>query len=111
MRPLTLLVLLAACGDSTPAAPAAKPTAEVEAPKAAALTPTQKATLASADAADGAVDRVISKCPVCMLGMEGDPMHAITSHGYELHACSESCQTAFEADPISVIDGLADAVK
>jgi hypothetical protein len=56
------------------------------------------AALAKADAADGKVDKVISKCLTCMLGMEGRPENAATYGKYTLHFCSTTCKEKFLKD-------------
>jgi hypothetical protein len=53
------------------------------------------AMLAKADAADGKVDKVVSKCLTCRLAMEGSPEHSLNYGGYVLHFCSEECKKAF----------------
>jgi YHS domain-containing protein len=84
---------LFACGAGAPATPAA---AEV---------------LAAADQHDGAADHVVSECTGCSLGMPGDAAHAATHEGYTLHFCSDSCKSAFEADPAAGVSRLAAVVK
>jgi len=91
---MTWLVLwLMACGAS---APETLPTTEV---------------LAAADAHDGAVDKVVGECAGCMLGMSGDPAHAVQHEGYELHFCSSSCKEGFAADPDAGLRRLESVVK
>ncbi len=85
-----LWLLLAACGSNP------------------AMTPAD--VLAAADAHDGTVDHVVSECAGCGLGMAGDPAHAVTHEGYELHFCSDSCKSTFEADPAGGIEHLQSAV-
>ena len=84
--------LMAACSSAKAPAEADK-SASVNTPSAAAL-----ALLAKADAADGATDKVVSKCVTCMLGMEGQPDHAATYGEYTLHFCSEACREHFIKD-------------
>jgi hypothetical protein len=57
------------------------------------------AALAKADAADGKVDKVVSKCITCRLAMEGSPEHSVDYGGYTLHFCSEECKKAFSENP------------
>lgn len=91
--------LLAACGKST----------TPRSVDAVQLTPAQiEARLAAADLADGARDKVVSKCASCKLGMDGDAQHASVHAGYELHFCSAECKTRFDADPQKVIAKLPD---
>lgn len=57
------------------------------------------AVLAKADAADGTVDKVVSKCVTCMLGMEGKPEFAAAWGEYTVHLCSAECKETFTKDP------------
>ena len=57
-----------------------------------------EAKLAKADAYDGTVDKTVSKCTSCRLGMDGSADHAFDFAGYKLHFCSEKCKGAFEKD-------------
>jgi len=85
------------------AKPADKPTAEPAAKPAAkptaALSPAVKAKLAEADAADGNTDKVVSKCLLCALRMDGKKEHTAEFGGYKLQFCSEECRNDFHADP------------
>ncbi len=101
------LGLFLACG-STPApaeAPPASPATAEEAPPHTA-DPASHPALADADAADGTVDKVVSRCPACGLGMDGDPAHASQIGEYTLHSCSASCKEGLEADPNAVLARL-----
>jgi YHS domain-containing protein len=69
------------------------------------------AVLAAADAHDGTVDHVVSECTGCGLAMAGDAANSVTHEGYELHFCSESCKSNFEADIPAGIARLEGAVK
>jgi hypothetical protein len=73
----------------------------VNVPSAAAL-----AALAKADAADGKVDKVVSKCLTCMLGMEGRSENAAAYGQFTLHFCSKSCKGAFLSDPEKAVLAL-----
>lgn len=57
------------------------------------------AAVAKADAADGTVDKVVSKCVTCMLGMEGKPEFAAAWGEYTVHLCSAECRETFTKDP------------
>ena len=76
-------------------------------PEAAALTTEVRAEverkLAKADALDGTTDKVVSKCLMCALRMDGSNEHTAELAGYTLHLCSESCKTSFEADPAAKV--------
>jgi hypothetical protein len=63
--------------------------------------------LARADKADGTADHVVAKCAGCALGMDGNPLHAVTHEDYELHFCSETCAEGFSKDPEAVLGRLA----
>jgi YHS domain-containing protein len=77
------------------------------APGAAGPTEAEAATLKRADAADGASDRVVSKCAVCGLAMDGTAEHASSFAGYDLHFCSSECKDAFDHDPRAVLRRLS----
>lgn len=62
--------------------------------------------LALADLADGEADKVIRKCPMCMLRMHGSEDLAVDYAGYSVHLCSEHCKEAFEKDPVAAIIAL-----
>jgi hypothetical protein len=98
LLPSLFPLLLGACGDKTAATGAADAT-----PAAATATPPDPACLAKADAADGAVDKVVHKCPSCGLAMDGKAEHASRIAGYELHSCSAGCKSGLEADPGGVL--------
>lgn len=65
-----------------------------------------QAVLAKADAADGTVDKVISKCVTCMLTMDGKPDHSATYGEYTVHLCSEECEETFTANPEKALAAL-----
>jgi YHS domain-containing protein len=75
--------------------------------EAAALTTEVRAEverkLFKADALDGTTDKVVSKCVICALRMDGSDEHTAELAGYTLHFCSESCKTYFEADPVAKV--------
>lgn len=62
-----------------------------------------EAKLAKADAFDGKVDKVVTKCLGCGLGMDGNKDLAATTAGYTLHFCSASCKADFEKDPAKAV--------
>ncbi len=98
---LWLCVLaLAACGRVEAPATSDK-SATPAAPSEAAL-----AALARADAADGTVDKVVSKCVMCSLSMDGSPEHAASYGGYSVHLCSAECYEAFLKDPEGALRAL-----
>ena len=108
------LFLCLACGNTEAPVPTEAPApAEAPAPEASAEASASPAaaTLAKADAHDGAEDKVVHECASCMLGMQGDPAYAVQHEGYELHFCSEGCQQGFAADPPAGVTRLASALK
>jgi len=69
------------------------------------------AVLEKADAVDGTVDKTVSKCTGCGLGMPGDAAHSVEHEGYEMHFCSETCKSNFESDPEAGIKKLGSVVE
>lgn len=61
------------------------------------------AVLAAADRADGSEDRVVYRCAVCGLGMDGSPDITSTFQGYTFHHCSTHCRELFDRDPVKVL--------
>ena len=61
-------------------------------------------TLAAADELDGQVDKVVEKCPACMMKMKGKPQIATQVHGYAVHSCTDMCKEAFEKDPQGLLN-------
>ncbi len=91
---LVSAVGLTACGASSDPAPKPSPSATKPVPVF-----DKAAVLKAADAHDGAADHVVHECTGCGLMMDGDPAHAHTVDGYELHFCSDSCASRFAEDP------------
>lgn len=54
--------------------------------------------LAAADAVDGTVDRVVSKCAGCALGMNGKSDDTIKYEGYTMNFCAAGCRDHFNED-------------
>ena len=54
-----------------------------------------KARLASADALDGTVDQIVTRCATCKLGMDGSAKHELKAHGYTMRFCSGGCSKSF----------------
>lgn len=59
--------------------------------------------LAAADALDGNVDKVVHRCYVCNLGMNGKESLAVEHAGYTAHLCSEGCKHEFASNAESII--------
>jgi|GEM_PF-2465405 len=106
--------LLAAIAMSTPGCSKEK---EAEAPKAPEASIAQKVTstaqkaemvaiLAKADAYDGKTDKVVSKCAMCALHMNGQPKHEFEIEGYKMHFCSASCLDHCKKDPSKALLAL-----
>lgn len=88
------LLLLAGCSGGTgPAEHAAAAPVDME------VTPELRAVLERADAVDGEVDGVVSKCPGCDLAMAGKSKYSMQVGEHEVHFCSERCRHEFEDDP------------
>ncbi len=101
-----LVYLLVACfamGCVTAKAPDAPQKKGLAAPPSAA----SLAILAKADARDGSVDKVVSKCVTCRLVMEGSPEYSVNYGGYAVHLCSEECKKAFSEDPEKALQALS----
>jgi hypothetical protein len=75
------------------------------------LEPRVLAALAAADAKDGAVDQVVTKCSGCSLMMNGKPEHSLQVGDYELHLCSGGCRDHFNKDLAGSLDQLAALVE
>jgi len=104
---LLALVLGWGCGPGT-----GEPATEEEIPEPAAeaddsARPDVEAQLALADASDGVVDHVVSRCPGCGLAMEGSQEQAVQWGGYEIRFCSAGCKESFEADPEAMLLALS----
>lgn len=69
-----------------------------ETASSASPSPEVAARLAKADAADGSVDMVVSKCAGCGLTMDGSHEHSLQLAGYTMHFCSSDCQSTFGKD-------------
>jgi hypothetical protein len=63
--------------------------------------------MAKADAVDGTVDHVISKCVICNLGMEGRQEHSAKYGEYSVRLCSQGCNEAFSRDPEKALSRLS----
>jgi hypothetical protein len=86
----SLTFVLAACGSDKPApvVPAATITA----------TPEMAATLAKADAKDGAVDQCVHRCAGCALGMDGKATMPLQVGAYTMHFCKQACLDRYAKD-------------
>jgi len=65
-----------------------------------------EAKLAAADAFDGTVDKIVSKCPSCALAMDGLAEHTLEVAGYKLRFCSAHCRESFAKDTTKAILAL-----
>ena len=92
---LLMAILFAGCSRGQ------EPSASAPAADSASGAPSQQALglLAKADAADGTADKILNKCVICMLGMDGSPEHSASYGGYQLHFCSEHCKETFTRNP------------
>jgi hypothetical protein len=107
----TLAIGLTSCSKDEAPQPAAAEKAESapkapETPKTAEAPPSVPADdeakvlslLAKADALDGQVDKVVTKCASCLLSMDGKPEHSLKAMGYTMHFCTEDCAQKFGKD-------------
>jgi hypothetical protein len=62
------------------------------------LDPRVLSGLAAADAKDGAVDQVVTKCSGCSLMMNGKKEHSLQVGDYVLQLCSGACKEYFAKD-------------
>jgi YHS domain-containing protein len=97
---LLVVMLLVSCGcrkDTPTAAESARQPA-TPAEKSAVADVEIQTILAKADEVDGKADKVVSKCAICALSMDGSPEHSLETAGYTLHFCSAHCKDAFAHD-------------
>ena len=90
---LLCVFLLGGCGKTEE--PSAPPVSASQSKSGVAVL----TALAKADAADGTVDKVVSKCVTCMLGMEGKAEFATAWGDYTVRLCSVECKETFTRDP------------
>ena len=64
------------------------------------------AMLAKADAYDGKTDKVVSKCAMCALRMDGQEKHEFAIEGYKMHFCGEGCLERCKKDPAKTLLAL-----
>jgi hypothetical protein len=95
VRALCLVCVLLWTGCGRTEAPSTPKSSASQGDRGAAVL----AAVAKADAADGTVDKVVSKCVTCMLGMEGKPEFAAAWGEYTVHLCSAECKETFTKDP------------
>ena len=120
------VLFLSACGGSGEQTTAAEPVADAPVVEAEGKDPAQaqdenaskegmasvdEGALAKADSMDGAEDKVVAKCGLCALHMDGDAAHAVTAGDYTLHMCSSACKESWEKDPAGSMAKLAEAAK
>lgn len=99
---LTCAVFAAGCEKKS------EPTSNTAAPSATAQPATAEliVVMEKADAADGKKDKVVSKCTMCGLGMDGQGKFVSTAHEYQFHFCSEPCRNSFSKDPDKALMAL-----
>ena len=88
------LLLIAGCSKEAGASGAS---GAGNAPAPAPAGPELMAKLGKADAVDGKVDKIVSKCAGCALGMDGKADHAVKVGEYTLHLC-DGCWHGGKAD-------------
>jgi len=89
-----------------PTTPEPQQAPETAGAASADASPEVEALLAQADALDGTVDKVVSKCPYCHLAMDGSPEHTLVMHGYTLRFCTAYCQEKFAEDTTKSIRAM-----
>ena len=62
--------------------------------------------LEAADAADGATDKLVSKCVTCKLHMDGKTEHSVGVGDYQVNLCSDYCLKSFIRDPVKALLAL-----
>lgn len=80
--------------SETPAAEESAPATSEDLTENAAI----MATLNAADAFDGTVDKVVTKCASCALMMDGKPENKADVAGFEMHFCSTACQESYQTN-------------
>ena len=80
--------------------------AKPETPPAKPLSEAALSKLEAADKADGKEDKIVSRCPACMLMMDGDPKHTSHLEGYTVHSCHEVCAEVLEKNPEDMLARL-----
>jgi len=123
---VSLFLLLASCIGSSDSGPSSESPAAVKSSPASgesnasgmsaetgkqSLDARVLAGLAAADAKDGAVDQVVTKCSGCSLMMNGKPEHSLQVGDYELHLCSGACKEHFNKDLAGSLEQLAALVE
>lgn len=116
ISPLALLIcgtLILASGckkDEAPQPPAGDDTAakapDATVPPAVTDAADAVAKLVRADEQDGTADKVIGKCVMCGLRMDGTPDYTSSHAGYTLHFCSADCKQHFDDGPAAAIAAL-----
>jgi YHS domain-containing protein len=98
-------MLVMGCKEKTPPADVPKEPAKDAATTSAAPVDSAAvlAKLAAADKLDGAEDKLVSKCYMCSLGMDGEEQYTAEYEGYKVRLCSDHCLEEFNKDPAGVI--------
>ena len=98
-----LTCTLVGCGTQAPPTTTAAETGATPPAGEAADSTLVLVNLKAADLLDGTEDKVVGKCYVCALGMDGKPEHSAEVEGYTCHLCSGPCKEFFEESAESVI--------
>ncbi len=101
------VALVAALGCRKESIPAEKTVASAAKLAEAAGNPAVVAKLVAADAVDGAVDGVVTRCGGCKLGMDGTDELTLTVGDHKMRFCSNHCQSSFAGDPTKRILALS----
>ena len=62
--------------------------------------------LEAADAEDGATDKLVSKCVVCKLHMDGKAEHSVSVGEYRMNFCTDNCLKSFIKNPVKALLAL-----
>ena len=95
----TGLLAISGCGHSGSSS-SAPPQSEAAVVNTADVVVTSEMgeVLAKADALDGQVDKVVSLCASCDLGMAGSEKHSLHVGPYTMYFCADHCRQAFSED-------------
>lgn len=61
--------------------------------------PAVAAVLAKADALDGKIDKIVTRCAGCALGMDGKADYELEVGEYKMHFCKSGCKDRFAQNP------------
>jgi YHS domain-containing protein len=97
------LVLLPFCWIGCDAAPRNSNAGNDGKPAAQSPSDAVRTRLVAADLLDGTEDKIVHRCYVCALGMDGKEKNTAKYEGFEVHLCSQGCLEEFQANPEKVV--------